>query len=227
MNARPPGGHNRGAGSDQAALAAIGERVRARLDADPAVHRIAVEEVELYAVSGFLSPAECAHFIGLIDAVARPSPTYDEGATYRTSWSGDVDPGDSFVRMVERRIADLTGFDERWGETVQGQRYEPGQEFQAHYDWFQTDGAYWPQERANGGQRSWTVMAYLNDVEEGGETEFPKIRASIPPQEGVLIAWNNARRDGRPNPATLHAARPVIRGTKYVFTKWFRSRAWG
>lgn len=227
MNARPARGHNQGAGPETAALAAIGERVRARLDADPSVHRIAVEDVDLYAASNFLSAAECAHFIALIDAVARPSPTYAGGAPFRTSWSGDVDPADSFVRMIERRIADLTGFEESWGETVQGQRYQPGQEFRPHFDWFEPEGEYWPYERAHGGQRSWTVMAYLNDVEEGGETEFPKLGASIPPQRGALLAWNNARRDGRPNPATLHAARPVVRGTKYVITKWFRSRQWG
>ena len=69
-------------------------------------------------------------------------------------------------------------------------------------------------------------MVYLNSVEEGGETEFPKIGASVPPQAGVLIAWNNARIDGRTNPLTLHAARPVLRGSKYVITKWFRCRRW-
>lgn len=212
--------------AERAVLADIGNRVRARLDADPSVHRIEVEKVELYAVSGFLSPAECQHLIGLIDAVAQPSPTYAGGGAHRTSWSGDVDPADPFVRMIERRIADLLSFEESWGETIQGQRYRQGQEFHAHFDWFQPEGEYWPEERARAGQRSWTVMVYLNDVEEGGETEFPKICASVPPQAGVLLAWNNARTDGRPNPATLHAAKPVLRGTKYVITKWFRSRRW-
>ena len=32
--------------------------------------------------------------------------------------------------------------------------------------------------------------------------------------------------DGAPNPYSLHAARPVAQGTKYVVTKWFRERTW-
>lgn len=211
---------------DRSALARMGEAVRARLGADPAVHRVPVDGAELYALSGFLSPQECAHLIGLIDATAKPSSTYD-GGTYRTSWSGDVDPSDSFVKMIERRLCDLLGIDHTWGETFQGQRYLPGQEFRGHFDWFQTDGFYWPEESRRGGQRGWTAMAYLNDVEAGGETVFPEIGATIPPQQGVLLMWNNATPDGLPNSKTLHAATPVTAGAKYVITKWFRTRPWG
>ena len=65
-----------------------------------------------------------------------------------------------------------------------------------------------------------------HDVEEGGVTEFPRIGVSVPPEEGALMIWNNALPDGRPNPDTLHAALPVVRGVKYVVTKWFRTRPW-
>jgi len=212
--------------AERRVLADIGRQVRERLDADPGVHRVGVEGVDLYAVSGFLSGPECERLIGLIDAVAQPSPTYPGGALHRTSWSGDFDPGDPFVKMIERRIADLIGIEETWAETMQGQRYHVGQEFLPHFDWFQPEGVYWPEERQRAGQRSWTAMVYLNTVEQGGETDFPKIGASVPPQPGVLIAWNNARADGRTNPLTLHAAKPVLAGSKYVITKWFRCRRW-
>jgi prolyl 4-hydroxylase len=69
------------------------------------------------------------------------------------------------------------------------------------------------EEMRNGGQRSWTAMAYLNTVEEGGSTDFPKVNLSIPPQPGALLIWNNMDRDGRPNPKSLHAGRPVIRAS--------------
>lgn len=211
-----------------AALARVGTMVRKRLASDPAVHRVPVEEAELFAVGGFLDPAECAHLMAMIDSVAKPSPTFEgEARKYRTSYSGDVDPRDSFVRMIERRLCDLLGMEPSWGETVQGQRYAPGQEFQAHYDWFDTGETYWPDESRRGGQRSWTAMAYLNDVEEGGATVFPEVHVSIQPQAGSLLIWNNMRPDGTPNPAVRHAALPVERGVKYVVTKWFRTRPWG
>ncbi|MCX7864254.1 MAG: 2OG-Fe(II) oxygenase [Novosphingobium sp.] len=216
------------ANPDQSALARVGAAVRKRLDADPSVYKVPVESAELYALSGFLDADECRHLIGLIDAVAKPSQIFEEvyQENYRTSYSGDVDPNDSFVKMIERRLSDLLGLDPSWGESVQGQRYEPGQEFKAHCDWFDTRARYWKEEVRRGGQRSWTAMAFLNDVEEGGATEFPRLGISIPPQQGALLIWNNADYNGVPNDATLHAATPVVRGVKYVITKWFRTRPW-
>jgi prolyl 4-hydroxylase len=213
---------------DQAALARVGESVRERLAADPSVYQVPAEGAEIYAVGEFLSHAECDRIIALIDAVAKPSHLYDPDnpLKYRTSYSGDFDRSDSFVRMIERRLSDLLGFDESWAETFQGQRYAVGQEFLAHFDWFDTQAAYWPGEKTRGGQRSWTAMVYLNAVEEGGETEFTELGFSIPPQRGALLLWNNATPDGSPNRRVRHAGQPVLQGTKYIITKWFRTRRW-
>jgi prolyl 4-hydroxylase len=94
-------------------------------------------------------------------------------------------------------------------------------------DWFWTKAKYWKDEARRGGQRGITAMAYLNDVEAGGATEFLNLGISIAPQRGALIVWNNAGIDGSLNQATLHAGRPVEAGVKYVITKWYRSRKWG
>lgn len=213
---------------DKAALAAVGKRVRERLALDGSVYRFPVETAEIYAVGDFLSASECDHIIGLIDRVAKPSELLDpQGRSeYRTSYSGDVEQGDSVVKMIERRLCDMLGIDIRWGETVQGQRYYEGQEFREHCDWFDPATEYWIGEVPRGGQRSWTAMAYLNDVEEGGDTEFTRIGMGVTPQRGALLLWNNATPEGLPNTYTMHAALPVKRGVKYVVTKWFRTRNW-
>ena len=112
------------------------------------------------------------------------------------------------------------------GETIQGQRYLPGQQFKPHNDWFYTSEKYWQLERKRGGQRSWTAMAFLNEVEEGGETHFTEVGVKIEPKPGVLLVWNNANPDGTPNEDTMHAGTPVVKGAKYVFTKWYRTRKW-
>ena len=215
--------------ADKAALVRVGEKVRSRLAADPSVHKVDTAKAEIFVVGQFLTQEECTHLTGLIDTVAKPSSVFgpDYAAGGRSSYSGDVDPGDSFVRMIERRLCDLMGLELEWGEAVQGQRYTPGQEFQHHYDWFNTAADYWPQIEQTGGQRSWTAMCFLNDVEEGGATDFNHIGINIPPQQGALVMWNNARPDGTPNPDTMHAGSKVIKGTKYVITKWFRTRRWG
>lgn len=217
-----------GPNPDRKALARVGRLVRTRIAADPGVYRVPVEGGEIFAVADFMSPEECGQMIALIDAVARPSRLFEDVHIehYRTSWSGDVDGTDSFVRMIERRLSDLIGLDLAWSESVQGQRYEPGQEYRDHCDWFDTTAAYWKEEVHRGGQRSWTAMVYLNAVESGGATEFRNLGISFDPQPGVLLLWNNATPEGAVNPQMLHAALPVDRGVKYVITKWFRTREW-
>ncbi len=213
---------------DQARLRRVGETVRHRLAANPAVYKVPVEEVELFAVGDFMSPAECSKMVELIDAVAQPSVVFDLDYAdgYRTSYSGNVDPHDPFVRKISRRIDDLLGMDPICGETIQGQRYMPGQEFKPHHDWFHPGTSYWDIEMKRGGQRSFTAMAFLNDVAAGGTTDFPDLGIALEPKPGVLLVWNNARADGITNLKTLHAGRPVVAGAKYIITKWYRTREW-
>ena len=215
---------------DQQALARIGTAVRTRLDADPQMHKLPTDKAEIYAMGAFLDETECWQLTAMIDTVAQPSTlftTSDVAAGYRTSYSGNLEAHNSFVQMVSRRIDDLLGLPSESGETLQGQRYTPGQEYKQHCDWFHVSAPHWKQEKRNGGQRCWTAMAYLNDVEEGGETWFTHIGLKVTPQKGALLVWNNATPEGIPNEMTMHAATPVIRGTKHVVTRWYRVRDWG
>ena len=213
---------------DQAALRRVGDSVRTRLDADPGVYRIETDLADLYAIGDFLSIAECERLCAMIDDVAKPSSLHEIGyeSGFRTSYSGDLDPEDNFVRSISRRIDDLLGLPSEVGEALQGQRYLPGQQFKPHNDWFYTTEKYWTLERKRGGQRSWTAMAYLNEVEEGGGTHFTEIGINIEPKPGVLLVWNNSKPDGSPNLETMHAGTPVVSGSKYVITKWYRTRKW-
>ena len=213
---------------DKQRLRRLGRKVRERLSDLPEAYRIPADKAELFAVGDFFTPEECGRLMAMIDAVAQPSRAYDASydSGYRTSYSGDVDPHDPFVRKLQRRLDDLLGIDPSYGETIQGQRYLPGQQFQAHCDWFPGDTAYWEEEKRTGGQRSITAMAYLNAVEEGGATAFPHLGVSIEPTPGALLIWNNADPEGNPNPWTIHAGMPVVRGVKYIITKWYRSRRW-
>lgn len=213
---------------DSRRLARIGANVRGRLDRQPGARRLGNGKAEIYALDTFLDAGECAHLIGLIDALAQPSRVLDEEQwpDYRTSCSSDLHRDDACVQAIEKRLCDLTGIASACSEAVQGQRYESGQYFNEHCDWFDTEASYWARESGCGGQRSWTAMVYLNAVEKGGATDFTRMCLSVTPQPGALLLWNNAMPDGSPNPWTMHAARPVLRGTKYVVTKWFRARTW-
>ncbi|NOW43918.1 prolyl 4-hydroxylase [Novosphingobium sp. SG751A] len=213
---------------DRDALIAQGDAVRARLDADPYAYRVPLDTMDMYAITDFLSAAECHRFMTLVDEVARPSATFEPGnqQDYRTSFSGDVDRANPFVAMIERRIDDLMGINPVCGEAIQGQRYAVGQEYRGHCDWFPPLSAYFQKEVPCGGQRSWTAMIYLNEPDEGGETDFMHVGVCVQPRLGMLLAWNNANRNGEVNTYTQHAAKPVTKGQKYVITKWYRTREW-
>jgi prolyl 4-hydroxylase len=212
---------------DKDALRRVGETVRKRLTGNN-VYKLPTDKAEIFAVGDFLTPSECQRMMRMIDTVARPSSLYDQdySSGFRTSYSGDLDGYDPLVKAISRRIDDLLGINGICGETIQGQRYFPGQEFKAHNDWFYTDQDYWKTERKRGGQRSWTAMGFLNKVDKGGETHFVEVGAKIEPKPGVLLVWNNALPDGSPNDNTLHAGTPVIEGVKYVLTRWYRTRKW-
>jgi prolyl 4-hydroxylase len=208
--------------------AAIGEQVRKRLANNPMVSRIDAPNLDIYGRHAFLTPQECTVLRAQIDAGAAPSTLFsgNANAEYRTSSSCNLSPWDPVVEGITARIVAMLGVDAACGETLQGQRYEAGQEYRPHCDYFPVTASYWPAMRKSGGQRCWTAMIYLNNVEDGGETHFLQSGFMVPPSEGMILAWNNLGRDGAPNPFSLHAARPVITGKKYVVTKWFRERRW-
>lgn len=214
---------------ERARMIAVGRKVRKRMAETPGVYHVDTGgKAEIYAIGDFFSADECAQLITLIDAGAKPSSAFDVPyeTGYRTSYSGDVDPHDPFVKRLQRRLDDFLGMEQEFGETMQGQRYQPGQQFMPHNDWFPPESRYWQIEASRGGQRCYTAMVYLNDVEEGGSTDFTLLGISIQPRMGTLLIWNNSDDQGAPNDWTLHAGTPVVRGVKYVVTKWYRTRRW-
>lgn len=221
----PPDAHEN---PDKDRLRRLGRKVRERLARNPAVYKVPTDKAEIFAVGNFFNEVECGRMIAITDAVAKPSRAFDAdyASGYRTSYSGDVDPSDPFIKKLQRRIDDLLGIDPTYGETIQTQRYLPGQQFQPHADWFPSNTPYWEVEKERGGQRSFTAMAYLNAVEEGGSTDFQRLGLRFEPRAGTLLIWNNADEDGVPNPWTVHSGEPVVKGVKYVITKWYRARPW-
>jgi prolyl 4-hydroxylase len=206
----------------------IGAAVAARLAATPGAHRIPAKDLDIFIVRDFLAAEDCARLVAMIDAHRVPSelllPTGDPG--YRNSESCNLDPRDPFVRTIEAKLTALTGIDPSHGETIQGQRYAPGQRFRTHHDFFMADQPYWPEMERTGGQRTWTAMIFLNAVEEGGATFFEQAGVRVTPRAGNLLAWNNLDAGGGPNFQSLHEGGEVTAGVKYIITKWYRERPW-
>ncbi|MEI5688974.1 prolyl hydroxylase family protein [Sphingomonas kyungheensis] len=204
------------------------EPIVARLLAQPGLQKVPSPKLDLFIARDFIGALLCEALIERIDAVRRPSTIADANgdATFRTSETGDLSATDPVVQAVEARLAAFTGLDPAYGEPLQGQRYAVGQEFKGHTDYFDPQGADFAQYCSVAGNRTWTVMVYLNQPEAGGATRFKAVDKIIQPETGKLVAWNNRRPDGSLNPATLHQGMKVRTGVKYVITKWYREREW-
>ncbi|MGJ4729257.1 prolyl hydroxylase family protein [Luteimonas sp. SDU101] len=174
--------------------------------------------VEMRLVRGFASPDECAE---LID-VARPafrrsmvsadgslhSGTYSNSRTSKTAaCSGEV--CDRFIG----RASDTVGVSARYFEDVQCVKYGEGDRFSPHFDAPAVSG-----QRPS--PREWTMLVYLNDDFEGGETFFPLLDLSVRPETGAMLVFRNKSGDGSVNGCSLHAGSPVSRGIKYACNIW-------
>jgi len=206
-----------------------GESSAEHLLASPRMQRVPSARLELFIMRGFLPAEDCAALVAQIDANRRPSTIADANGDdyFRTSETCDLDSADPVVGALDARLAQVSGIDPAHGEPLQGQRYDVGQEFKSHTDYFEPNGADFATYCSVAGQRTWTFMIYLNDVESGGATRFKWIDKMVQPERGKLLVWNNRHPDGTVNPASLHHGMKVRAGTKYVITRWYREKPWG
>lgn len=136
---------------------------------------------------------------------------------------------------IEQKIARATMIPREHGESFNVLRYEIGQKYSAHYDAF-NPAEYGPQKS----QRVATFLLYLTNVEEGGETMFPFenglnmdigydfekcIGLKLKPRQGDGLLFYSVFTNGTIDPTSLHGSCPVIRGEKWVATKWIRDQS--
>lgn len=179
----------------------------------------------------FLSSDECEHLIKQAtphlkrSMVVNPNAEGSKIDEARTS-EGMFFPSrgcDPVVANIEERIANLTMMPIENGESIQVLHYLPGAEYKPHYDYFdpQTVGGAACFNR--GGQRLATFIMYLHDTEEGGETIFPKAKVSVKPIKGNAVLFYNCLPSGKEDNLTLHGGSPVVKGEKWIATKWIRA----
>ncbi|KAB2040880.1 hypothetical protein ERO13_D02G098800v2 [Gossypium hirsutum] len=189
----------------------------------------------------FLSKEECEYLIKIAKPFMKKSSVVDsktgksKDSRVRTSSGMFLKRGqDKIISDIEKRIAEYSFIPIEHGEGLQVLHYEVGQKYEPHFDYFVDE-----YNTRHGGQRLATMLMYLSDVEEGGETIFPNAKGNIsavpwwdelskcgkgglavkPKMGDALLFWS-MKPDATVDPSSLHGGCPVIVGDKWSSTKW-------
>jgi len=181
-----------------------------------------------------MSHEECDTLIGLararlkrsaiVDPATGESRVIDNRSSFGTFFHLNEN---DFIARLDRRIAELMHWPVENGEGIQILHYPAGGEYKAHFDYFSAQDPGSASHLARGGQRVSTLVMYLNDVAEGGETTFPSIHLSVTPKKGAAAYFEYGNHLGQVDPLSLHAGGPVLAGEKWIATKWMRERRYG
>jgi prolyl 4-hydroxylase len=129
---------------------------------------------------------------------------------------------DAFIDRLEQRIASLMNWPLDHGEGLQVMHYQVGGEYRPHFDYFPPDQAGSAVHTTRVGQRVATLIMYLNDVPDGGETLFPEAGISVVPKQGGAVYFRYLNGLRQLDPLSLHGGEPVLGGEKWIMTKWVR-----
>lgn len=184
---------------------------------DNAVSEIEADRlIELGGIAGY----ERSSDVGEMKADGTYSAHVNKGRTSTNAWCTDSCYTDPIARDVMDRISNITGIPELNSENLQLLRYEENQFYNTHNDFieYQVDRPC--------GVRLLTFYIYLNDVEEGGGTNFPRLGMTVTPKKGRAVLWPSVY-DHSPNvkdSRSDHQALPVIKGVKYGANAWIHQR---
>ena len=184
-----------------------------------------VEKPFILYLENVLSDEECDQLIEMSRDRLNPNEIYDPKTGKKTIAPGRTSKGayyaigeNEFIAKIEKRFAELTGLPVENGEGLQVLNYQIGEEYKPHFDYFPKNQV----DDKKGGNRIATLLVYLNDVEEGGETEFPRAGLSVVPRKGSAVYFHYGNSKGQSDRLSVHSSVPVKKGEKWAATKWIR-----
>lgn len=173
----------------------------------------------------FLTADECHELIEIAKLNLRESTTINGNTglvqinDYRTSESYHISSDHVLTHKIHAKISIALGIDSAHFERIEIIKYKVGDMFDTHLDYFtSTTGK---SQCINGGQRVGTVILYLNDVVNGGETFFPRLRIVEKSKIGKMVYFKYDY-DETINIKTYHKGMPVDSGEKWIATVWIR-----
>lgn len=179
--------------------------------------------------SNFMTPSQCDELIEQAKSRLARSKTFDPKTgnpiehQNRTSYGMFFRRGETpLVDYIEKKISAITGVPVDHGEGIQVLRYEVGQEYKPHHDYFDPTRPGYDRVDGGAGQRVATFLMYLNTPDKGGGTSFPesKVLVEACKGNGLLFRYPTTDKESK----SLHGGAPVQAGVKWVATKWLRQK---
>ncbi|XP_010242677.1 PREDICTED: prolyl 4-hydroxylase 1 isoform X1 [Nelumbo nucifera] len=195
----------------------------------------------IIVLHNFLSMEECDYLRGIalprlhISTVVDTKTGKGIKSDVRTSSGMFLSPEEKkypIIQAIEKRISVYSQVPIENGELIQVLRYEKNQFYKPHHDYFSDTF-----NVKRGGQRVATMLMYLSDNVEGGETYFPMAGSgectcggkilkgmSVKPVKGNAVLFWSMGLDGQSDPNSIHGGCEVLSGEKWSATKWMRQR---
>lgn len=193
------------------------------------IGKVVAKDPLVTVIDDYVTEAERAHIIKLGRqglSAAKVSTVgdnaYSEKRTGSVAWiKHDQTP---MIRSLVRRVSELVGIPVVHAESLQVVHYAETEEYKTHFDAYDLGTEKGKLRTAKGGQRLVTALMYLNEVEAGGGTGFPKLKLEVEPVPGRMVLFHNtSSRSHDRHRKSLHGGLPVIAGEKWACNLWFRA----
>jgi len=180
---------------------------------------------------GFARPETCDWLIERARPNLQAAKVYDPSGGgglraqgVRSNSTASFAPPDLDVvfNLLRDRMALWTGLSTDAMEPAAVLHYAVGEQFAPHYDFIDPGNPQLAENIAQHGQRLATVLVYLNDGYEGGETDFPELGFRFRGRKGDALLFWNVDPAGVPDPKTLHAGLAPASGEKWLLSQWIR-----
>jgi prolyl 4-hydroxylase len=184
-------------------------------------------------VKGFATPQLCDWLVRLGRPHLAKATVYDQatgalrqdGSRSNSAAEMNLERSDTVLGFLRLRIAALAEVRPLALEMSQVLNYQIGEQFRAHYDFLDVRFPGHASDVAQKGQRGLTLLIYLNDDYDGGETAFPQLGRAFRGAKGDALVFWNITEDGAPDFRTQHIGTAPTRGEKWLFSQWIRVRA--
>lgn len=104
-------------------------------------------------------------------------------------------------------------------EDIQIASYKESQQYKPHFDACVSPKYCKSNDKI---YRKATLLVYLNDSFQGGETHFPQINKKVKPETGKAVYFVNTDEDGNEIDESLHAGLPIESGEKWIANVWIK-----